>query len=97
MTLQYVKLDEGQINAELHQCEGWRYDNGQIRKTFTFDTYKAGLVFASAVGYLADRLNHHPDILIGYQKVEIGVNTHDVDGISPYDFELARRIEQLNC
>jgi 4a-hydroxytetrahydrobiopterin dehydratase len=93
MQLQYVKLDEGQINSELHTLEGWSYAHSQIQKTFTFDAYKTGLVFATAVGYLADKINHHPDISIGYQKVTVAMNTHDIDGISPYDFELARQIE----
>jgi 4a-hydroxytetrahydrobiopterin dehydratase len=48
-----------------------------------------------AVGHFADRMDHHPDLYIGYQKVEVAMNTHDLDGISTYDMELARLIETL--
>lgn len=93
--LAYVKLDDTAIAEELVVYPGWGLENGQLTKTYEFKTYKDGVVFASAVGFVADKLNHHPDILIGYGKVRVSVNTHDVGGISPYDFELARRVENL--
>jgi 4a-hydroxytetrahydrobiopterin dehydratase len=49
-------------------------------------------VFATHVGLLADQMDHHPDITIGYQKVKVSINTHDVDGISELDFVLARKL-----
>jgi len=93
--LAYVKLSNLEVAARLKTLDGWTVRDGQISKTFAFKSYKDGVVFASAIGYVADKLNHHPDILIGYAKVTVSVNTHDVGGLSPYDFELARRIEGL--
>jgi 4a-hydroxytetrahydrobiopterin dehydratase len=93
--LAYVKLSDEEVDQELRGLDRWTVENGQIAKTFTFKTYKDGVVFAAAVGYAADKLNHHPDIALGYAKVRIAVNTHDVGGLSPYDFELARRIEAI--
>lgn len=89
------KLDPKEIETNLASLAGWSNENGQIIKTYTFDTYKSGLVFAVAVGHLADRMDHHPDLFIGYQKVKVGLNTHDLGGISTYDFELAKQIESL--
>lgn len=93
--LAYVKLTDDQVAQEIQNVQGWSVEEGQLAKRFEFKTYKDGIVFASAVGYVADRLNHHPDITIGYAKVRVAVNTHDVGGLSPYDFELARRIDAL--
>lgn len=93
--LQYVKLSDTEIAEELAVYPGWALDGGQITKTYEFKNYKDGVVFASAVGHVADKLDHHPDMYVGYGKVRIAVNTHSVNGISPYDFELARRIELL--
>lgn len=95
MELAYVKLNEGQIAQELSGVPGWAVADGKLTKTFEFQAYKDGVVFAAAVGYAADKLNHHPDLSIGYKKVTVAVNTHDVGGISPYDFELAKRIDAL--
>jgi 4a-hydroxytetrahydrobiopterin dehydratase len=93
--LAYVKLADGDVAERLKSLEGWAVENGQLAKTFSFKTYKDGVVFAAAVGHVADKLNHHPDILLTYGKVRVSVNTHDVGGLSPYDFELARRIDSL--
>ena len=95
MELEYVKLDESQINDALRNVPGWMVMDGKLGRTFEFPSYKDGLVFAAAVGFVADKLNHHPDILVGYKKVAVSVNTHDVGGISPYDFELARKFDAL--
>lgn len=93
--LAYVKLSDSDVAEELGRHPGWGLEGGQLAKRFEFKTYKDGIVFASAVGFVADKLNHHPDIFISYGKVRIAVNTHDVGGISPYDFELARRIDAI--
>jgi 4a-hydroxytetrahydrobiopterin dehydratase len=95
MELAYRKLDETEAQSALQALDGWSILEGKLSKAFDFKTYKDGVVFASAVGFVADKLNHHPDIHIGYGKVSIAVNTHDVGGLSPYDFELARRIDSL--
>lgn len=89
------KLDDAEISSELAKAEGWEVRDGKVAKSFTFNSYASGVVFASGVAHLADRMDHHPDILIGYQRVDVAVNTHDVGGISPWDFELARRIDAL--
>jgi len=93
--LAYVKLSDAEVAARLKNLAGWGIENGKIAKLFRFKTYKDGVVFASAIGFVADNLNHHPDILIGYGKVSVSVHTHDVGGLSPYDFELARRIDAI--
>lgn len=95
MHLEYRKLDESEIANALQSLPNWKVESGQLARNFTFETYKDGLVFATAVGFLADKLNHHPDMRIGYAKAWIGMNTHDVEGLSPFDFELARQIDDL--
>lgn len=95
MELAYRKLDESEAKTALASTPGWTIEDEKLTKNFKFEAYKDGVVFASAVGFVADKLNHHPDILVGYAKVNIAVNTHDVGGLSPYDFELAKRIDAL--
>ena len=89
------KLDDLEISQHLGQVDGWSVQNGKLHKRFELDSYKAGLVFAMAIGHHADQIDHHPDMFIGYQYVEIGLNTHDVGGISTYDFVLLNLIEGL--
>lgn len=93
--LEYRKLSDAEIVEGLASVDGWSIDDGKVAKRFEFKTYKDGLVFGIAVGQIADSLNHHPDLEIGYAQVRVAVSTHDVDGISPYDFELAKRVDTL--
>jgi 4a-hydroxytetrahydrobiopterin dehydratase len=95
MNLVYRKLDEEEIAQALAGVPGWTILNGQLSKEFAFGAYLDGPAFAVKVGEQAEELNHHPDILITWCKVRVSVNTHDVGGISPFDFELARRIDAL--
>ena len=89
------KLDQHEIDTALTSLANWAYDGTQIWRTYTFDTYKSGLVFAVVAGHLADQMDHHPDLTIGYQKVKVALNTHDVGGISALDFELAHKIQGI--
>jgi len=93
--LEYRLLTDSELAEGLGQLSGWAVEDGKLVKRFTFNNYKDGLVFSIAVGHVADRLDHHPDIEVGYAKVRIAVNTHAVGGLSPYDLELARRIDAL--
>ena len=93
--LAYRLLTDSEIQDGLKSAAGWAIEGDLLAKTFTFKTYKDGLVFAAAVGFVADKLDHHPDITISYAKVKVAVNTHSVGGLSPYDFELARQVDGL--
>jgi len=53
----------------------------------------AAMAFAGTVGELADRADHHPDILIQYSKVTLTLWTHDKGGVTDRDLRLARQIE----
>lgn len=95
MDLAYRLLTPDELDNGLRELRGWAVEGGMLTKTFTFDCYQKGLVFASTVGYVADSLDHHPDLSILYQRVVVAMSTHSVNGLSPYDLELARRIDAL--
>ncbi len=94
--LEYRKLSPDEIAEELRRVDGWSVDGDRLTKSFEFPEYLKGIDFAAKVGYAAEDLNHHPEITIGWRKVKVSMNTHDVGGaLSPYDFELAKRIDAL--
>lgn len=93
--LSYERLSSDEVESRVAQLDGWSVVDGMLTKEFTFDTYASGVVFASAVGHTADRLNHHPDMHVGYGKVRVSVLTHDAGGLTSYDFELAGRVEAI--
>lgn len=95
LELTYSLLSEEAVEARMSALNGWGIHQGALVKTFEFDAYLAGASFASAVAWVAEQLNHHPDLLIGYRKVTVSTITHDSGGLTAFDFELAGRIERL--
>lgn len=93
----YSKLTDEEISARMGAVPGWSVENGMLTRLFGFGTYASGVMFASAVGQVADALNHHPDLFVGYQKVRVQTCTHDAENsLTPMDFELAMRINALS-
>ncbi|MCY4248022.1 MAG: 4a-hydroxytetrahydrobiopterin dehydratase [Chloroflexi bacterium] len=89
-------LTEAEITAGLGELDGWRRDGERLVKQFSFDNYLAGLAFASAVGVLCEGANHHPDMTIGWRRVEVSFTTHDAGNrLSAKDFAAAAGIDAL--
>jgi 4a-hydroxytetrahydrobiopterin dehydratase len=88
-------LTEEEIAAELARVPGWHRDGGSIARTVTRDDFRASLLLVGAVAYLAEEANHHPDILIQWNKVTLTLSTHSAGGLTANDFALARRIDEL--
>jgi len=85
------KLTASQIELELKNFPDWKLNTqGQIEKGFTFSGFPQALLFVNSVGLIAESQNHHPDILIQWNKVRLSVSTHDSDGITAKDFALAK-------
>lgn len=56
----------------------WKEENNKLKKEFEFDNFKKALSFTNKVGEIAERMQHHPDILLhDYNQVKIEVTTHD--------------------
>ncbi len=86
-----------QAKAWLHLLPGWSFgpDNADIRKEFRFPDFVRALAFVNALGYVAERENHHPDLELGWGRVLVRFSTHDVGGLSHNDFVCAAKTESL--
>lgn len=75
----------------------WNENNKKIEKTFTFSNFVEALEFVNRVGELAEKHNHHPDILLhSYKKVSISLTTHSENKVTAKDYNLAEEIDQIN-
>lgn len=88
-------LSEDELNAQLSQMHGWTVEYGQISKTYEFKSYTEGLVFAVACGRLAEKRDHHPDMLLTWRKVKCSLSTHSEGGITEKDIALASEFDGL--
>ena len=84
-------LNDDQLNQALTTVEGWRKSGDHIERTYEFGKYAHGLLFASSVGFIAEHMDHHPTIVVEYQKVTVKVSTHEPPGISQMDIDLAKK------
>ena len=89
------KLNLDQINSNLKNLNDWNYENDSITKQFQFKDFIEALAFVNTVGLEAEKMDHHPDILMfAWNKVKISISTHSAGGITEKDFALAQKIEE---
>jgi 4a-hydroxytetrahydrobiopterin dehydratase len=72
---------------------GWTRDGDEITRTYEFDAYMRGVNFAQLIGEIAEAQNHHPEVTIGYETLEVRLTTHEAGGITGADIEMAEIIE----
>lgn len=101
-----IALTATQIIAKLAHLNGWKLSGGDadsdadghavaIEKTFTFANYFETIAFVNAVAFVAHSQDHHPDMLVHYNRCVVRFNTHEVKGISQTDFDCATQIDAL--
>lgn len=88
-------LTDSAITAELASVPGWTQAGSNITATVKLADFRAAMLYVGAVAYLAEDANHHPDILIQWNRVTLTLSTHSAGGLTAADFALARRISQL--
>jgi 4a-hydroxytetrahydrobiopterin dehydratase len=86
-----------EIQLSMRDIPFWRLDGNSIIREIAVPNFVAAIGIVNAIAILAERANHHPDILIyGWNKLRITLSTHDIGGLSSLDFELAKKIDELN-
>jgi 4a-hydroxytetrahydrobiopterin dehydratase len=87
-------MNNNQIISNLSKISGWSFENNFIIKQFQFKDFIEALSFVNTVGMEAEKMDHHPDILMfEWNKVKITISTHSEGGVTEKDFELAHKIE----
>ncbi len=94
--MKVIALDELDIKEQLLSIPGWKRENDGIVRAYHFDNFVEAFGFISRVALLAQQANHHPEWSNVYARVNIKLTTHDCQGLSQRDFELARQIDQLS-
>lgn len=89
------RLSEDQVELLLAARPEWSETSGTLQRTFQFSDFVAAMGFVDRVAAEAERAQHHPDILIRYNKVTMTLSTHDSGGITQKDFDLAARMDEM--
>ena len=88
-------LTEDEIAGRLGGVSGWERQGSSIATTVTRKDFRDAMLFIGVVAYLAEQANHHPDILIQWNKVTLTLSTHSAGGLTAADFDLAGKISAL--
>lgn len=88
-------LEESEIEAKLAGRPGWERRGEMIVRPFEFKDFVGSVGFVDAVVEPAERLGHHPDISISWNRVEVAISTHSEGGLTAADFRLAGEIDTL--
>ncbi len=89
-------LTNTEIEEQIRDLDGWKIEGEKLVKEYQFIDFYNALSFVVKLGVEAEKLNHHPEILIhSYNKVKITTTTHEEGGITELDTRLADRLERI--
>jgi 4a-hydroxytetrahydrobiopterin dehydratase len=88
-------LTKDEIAAGLGRAAGWERAGDTITRTIKAKDFAAAMLYVGAVAYLAEAVNHHPDIAISWNRVTLTLSTHSAGGLTEADFALAGQISAL--
>jgi len=86
-------LDDTEIQNKLNELNGWDRIGDEIIKSYKLANFISSIGFVNKIAILAEKADHHPDILIQYSRVKITLSTHSEGGITIKDLDLATEIE----
>lgn len=81
-----------EIRLRMQQLPDWTTDGSSLYQTRTFEGFVEAVAFVDSLVEPAEQLGHHPDITISYNQVSLELTTHDAEGLTNLDFQLARKI-----
>jgi len=86
-------LTSEQISGMKTSLPEWELKDKHLERTIEFPSYLKLIEFVNTITSVAESLNHHPDMDIRYKKLKFYLSTHDLDGVSTLDVELAKKID----
>ena len=90
------KLSITDRNKAIKKLKGWQLVKGRsaITKTFEFKNFNAAFSWMTAMALHAEKLDHHPEWFNVYNKVRVTLTTHDANGVTQLDIDLAKKMDQ---
>ena len=88
-------LTIGEIREALNNLPGWLERDNSIQRVFEFKDFKQAMEFVNRIAPAAEAANHHPDILINYNRVTLTLTSHDSGGVTQRDIRMAGKINEV--
>jgi 4a-hydroxytetrahydrobiopterin dehydratase len=87
-------LNPSELDGLLKEHPEWKLDSGKLVRDWSFKDFVQAMSFVNRVAELAETAGHHPDIDIRYNKVRLGLISHDAGGITNRDARMAGRLSR---
>lgn len=88
-------LSNSEIDVALQQLPGWTKNGDAIERHFQFANFAQAMEFVNRIAEAAEAVNHHPDILVSYNKVTLTLVSHDSGGVTQRDILMAGKINGI--
>jgi 4a-hydroxytetrahydrobiopterin dehydratase len=90
-----AKLSEPEILDRMPSAKGWERLGDMLVRSWQFPSFRRALEFVNQVAAMAEKHDHHPDIILSYRQVRLELSTHSDGGLTPLDFNFASEINTL--
>ena len=88
-------LNDDEVRAQLQSLPGWQLHQGRLQRELQFASFVEAFGFLTSLALIAERMNHHPEIYNVYDRVTLRLWTHDANGITTLDLQLAHAADEL--
>jgi 4a-hydroxytetrahydrobiopterin dehydratase len=90
-----TKATEAEIQKAIAELGSWTVEHGKLHREYRFRDFVQAFGFMAQVALLAERAAHHPEWFNVYNRVVVDLTTHEAQGITQKDLDLAREMEQI--
>ena len=92
------KISVKQRNESLKKLDGWKKTRGKdsIEKDFIFKDFQSAFSWMTKIAFVAEKMDHHPEWLNVYNRVQVTLTTHDAGGITQLDIDLANTMNKTS-
>ena len=88
-------LSISDIQYAISDLNGWEFKNNAIHKIFTFESYLNSIAFINRLADIAEENNHHPDMVVGWCKIDVAFTSHDQGGVTTACIDMAKKAESV--
>lgn len=86
---------DAEIQAQLAALPGWSFEDRRLQRSFVFGDFHDTLAFVNALAWMIHGEDHHPEMVVTYNRVTVRWDTHSVEGISENDFICAAKTDAV--
>ncbi len=88
-------LSNVEATKQLKLLDGWSVESNAIKKEYIFDSYMDSIRFINLLAEKAEKKNHHPDLVVGWCKINLVFTSHDLGGVTQLCIKMAQEAEKI--